>query len=302
MNSAARILVLGATGMLGHKLLQVRDGALEVFGTVRSAASLRLCRRAMPDVPADRFIAGVDALNFSSVRGAVESIQPEVVVNCIGVVKQSDAMQDAATVIQLNALLPHQLAQLCGYSGARLIHFSTDCVFSGRRGNYSESDPPDPVDLYGSTKLLGEVDQPGCLTLRTSIVGWELQYQRSLFGWFTSQRGKRIRGYRRAIYSGLTTGVMANLVATLIRAQPRLSGIYHVASAPITKFDLLCALRDALGWTDTEIEPDDSMVCDRSLSAAGFQKATGWTAPAWGVMIAALAREHTMYERGVLQG
>jgi dTDP-4-dehydrorhamnose reductase len=297
-----RIVVLGASGMLGHKLLQTLHPRFEVFATVRSDESMRTCLNALPGFPPSHFRSGVDALDFAAVRRTIAELQPQVIVNCIGVVKQSDVIHHAVSSIQLNALFPHQLAQLCGEQGIRLILFSTDCVFSGRRGHYSEQDIADPIDLYGRSKLLGEVDQAGCLTLRTSIVGWELEHQRSLLGWFGLQRGKRIRGYQRAIFSGLSTLEIARLTGDVIEQWPQLSGIFNVAGAPISKLDLLCGLKAALGWQDVDIQPDGEITCDRSLSGAQFQQATGWTAPPWSVMIAALAQERAGYERGALQG
>jgi len=296
MHTSSRVLVLGGSGMLGHKLLQVLAARFTVFATVQTESSRRACLRAVPATPPNQILSSVDATHFESVESVIEAVEPDVVVNCIGIVKQSEAIQSAVPGIILNALLPHQLARACAARGTRLIHFSTDCVFSGRGGAYTEGDVPDPVDFYGRSKLLGELDQASCLTLRSSIVGWELAHQRSLLGWYSAQRGKRISGYRRAIFSGLTTTVMAQLVADLIAQHPSLCGLHHVASAPISKFDLLCGLRDELGWSDIVIDPDDHVVCDRSLSAHRFQACTGWSAPSWKTMIEGLARERPAYE------
>ena len=239
---------------------------------------------------------GVDALDLDSVARAMDQTKPDAVVNCIGIVKQRDEAKAAIPSIRVNALFPHQLADLCQAQGARLIHLSTDCVFSGNRGHYTEDDLPDPVDLYGRTKLLGELDRPGCLTLRTSIVGWELKHRAGLLEWFASQRGQTIKGYRNAIYSGVSTVVLARLIGDLLENHPALSGIYHVASQPIAKYDLLVRLRDALGWYDITIKPDDAFQCDRSLVGARFEAATSWQAPDWDEMIAGLAAEWPTYE------
>jgi dTDP-4-dehydrorhamnose reductase len=298
MPARRRVLVLGGSGMLGHKLLQVLTPDLDVLATLRSQEAVRLCRAAVPGIPPERLLAGVDALDFGTIEQAVDAAQPDVIVNCIGVVKQSDAIAQAVSSIQLNSLLPHQLAALCALRGMRLIQLSTDCVFSGRRGNYSEADLPDPVDLYGRSKLLGEVDSPGCLTLRTSIVGWELEHHRSLLGWFAAQRGKTIKGFRQAIFSGLPTAELARLIGLLIEQHPQLAGIHHVAGEPIDKFDLLSQLKLTLGWSDIDIQPDDSFRCDRSLDGRRFTHATGWTAPPWRMMLPRLAGEWPSYERG----
>lgn len=238
---------------------------------------------------------GVDADDLDSIAKVIAEVQPQVVINCIGIVKQRDEAKAAIPSILINALFPHQLADLCEAIGIRLIHISTDCVFSGARGNYTESDLLDPVDLYGRSKLLGELDRPGCLTVRTSIIGWELKHFTGLLEWFAAQRGKTIQGYRGAIYTGVSTVVLAQLIGNLIEKQPDLSGLYHVASAPITKYDLLVRLRDALGWQDITIEPDDQFQCDRSQIGDRFAAATGWQAPDWDTIIAGLAAEWPTY-------
>ncbi|HSH88938.1 MAG TPA: SDR family oxidoreductase [Ramlibacter sp.] len=304
MSRTHRVLVLGGSGMLGHKVLQALDARpaqFEVFGTFRAEEAAQLCRRAVPGLAPARCLAGVDAIDIQSVERAVDTSRPQAIVNCIGVVKQSGAIDDAVPTIRLNALLPHQLAALCAGRGIRLIQLSTDCVFSGRRGAYNESDIPDPVDFYGHSKLLGEVDAVNCLTLRTSIIGWELEHHRSLLGWFATQRGRRIKGFRRAVFSGLPTSVLAGLLGELIASHPALEGLYHVASQPISKFELLSQLQSSLGWRDIDIQPDDELDCDRSLDGRRFAQATGWTAPPWSMMIPGLAAERAAYESGGAQ-
>ncbi len=276
-----KILVLGAAGMLGHKLLQRLALGHDVWGTVRGDPA---------DVPriegvsAERLIGGVQASALESIRRAMERVGAEAVLNCIGIVKQIDAAKDAIASISINALLPHKLAALCAERGARLIHFSTDCVFSGRAGPYRDSDPPDPLDLYGRSKLLGEVDRPGCLTLRTSIVGREVQRGTGLVEWFIAQRGGQVRGFRRALYSGLTTGAMADLVRLLIEDHPGLSGLWQVSGDPIDKYSLLC-LVDRVYGLGVRIDPDETFHCDRRLDSSPFRAATGWTPPGWQSMI-----------------
>ena len=276
-----KILVLGATGMLGHKVLQQLSQGHDVWGSVRSTP------QAAPKIPGlnrDRLVGGVQASDLDSIRRALDLVAPDAVLNCIGIVKQIDAAKDAITSIGINALLPHQLAQLCGESGARLIHFSTDCVFSGRGGPYRDSDPPDPMDLYGRSKLLGEVDRPGCLTIRTSIVGRELRRGTGLFDWFFSQKGGQVRGYRHALYSGLTTGAMADVVRMVLEGHPDLSGVWQVSGDPIDKFDLL-ELVNRIYELGIHIEPDDTFHCDRRLDSSRFREATGWSPPSWQSMI-----------------
>lgn len=202
---------------------------------------------------------------------------------------------DALLSITLNALFPHQLADLCAAAGARLFHISTDCVFSGHKGNYTEADISDAYDLYGRAKFLGEVNRPGCLTLRTSIIGRDFAKNDALLEWFLSQRGGKAQGYTRAIYSGFPTQTLARIIGDLIEQHPDLAGLYQVASAPISKYELLVKIRDALKL-NVVVEPQADFFCDRSLSAARFVAATNYEIPIWDSMIAELANDPTPYD------
>ena len=288
-----RALVLGGSGMLGHQLCRVLSDRMETWATFRDDP---VRYKLYNFISQERALGGVNAEDLESVRQALESVKPDVVINCIGIVKQRDEARQAIPSIQVNALFPHQLADLCHEQNARLVQISTDCVFSGLRGKYTEADMPDPVDLYGRTKLLGELNRPGCLTLRTSIIGWQLNTFSSLLSWFSQQRGQRIKGYQQAIYSGFSTRVLSNLISDLIETRPDLTGLYQVASEPISKYDLLVALQTKLGWDDIEIEPDDNFYCDRSLVGTRFSVATGWKAPGWDEMLSGLAEEWPVYQ------
>ena len=278
--------------MLGHQLCRLLSGRMEVWATYRDDPA-RYARFNI--LPAQRALGNVPIHDEDRVGEVLETVKPDAVVNAIGIVKQRDEAKYAVPSIQVNALLPHRLADLCVERGIRVVQISTDCVFSGFRGNYTEIDNPDPVDLYGRSKLLGELNRPGCLTLRTSIIGWQLNTFSSLLSWFALQRNKQIKGYHRAIYSGFSTRVMAQLIGDLLQTRPDLRGLYQVASQPISKFDLLIQLRDVLGWSDIVIEPDDQFFCDRSLNGMRFVTATGWQAPPWDEMIAGLAEEWPRY-------
>ena len=288
-----RVLVLGGSGMLGHRLCRVLSACIETWATFRDDPSRY---KKYDFISQDHALGGIHAENLTSVRGALETVKPDAVVNCIGIVKQRDEAKQAIPSIQVNALFPHQLADLCRVQGIRLVQISTDCVFSGMRGAYTEADVPDPVDLYGRSKLLGELNRPGCLTLRTSIIGWQLNTFSSLLSWFSRQRGQRIKGYQQAIYSGFSTRVLASLISDLIETRPDLTGLYQVASEPISKYDLLVALRDKLNWDDIQIEPDDNFYCDRSLVGTRFSIATGWKAPDWNEILSGLAEEWPVYQ------
>lgn len=277
-----RILVAGATGMLGHTLLRELDAdpALDVHGVARSLADRA---HQFPARLVERITTGVDATRFDQVRGILDEIRPDVVVNCIGVIKQRPDVQDAVHTVTLNALFPHLLAQACGRLGSRLIHVSTDCVFSGRRGGYVEEDLPDPPDRYGRSKLLGEVTGDGALTIRTSIIGHELASHRSLVDWFLSRPGG-VRGWTRAIYTGVTTVEFARLLRTVVLPRTDLTGLYHLAAEPISKYDLLRLIAEVYRWPG-DMVPDDGFVCDRSMRADRLADATGYRPSAWPDMI-----------------
>jgi dTDP-4-dehydrorhamnose reductase len=272
--------VLGATGMLGSVAFHVlrRQGDLCVFGSVRSPSSLRFF-----DIAArPRIIPSVDVENFDAIVNCFGEVKPDVVINCIGVIKQLSAAQDPLTTLPLNSLLPHRLERLCRLIGARFIHVSTDCVFSGRRGNYHETDVPDAEDLYGRSKLLGEVDT-GAITLRTSIIGRELATKNGLVEWFLGS-SNQVYGYTKAIFSGVTSDELARVIARRVLPRPNLSGVFHVSSKPISKYELLGVIKHAYDL-QTEIVPDDSVAIDRSLNSERFREATGYRPPSWLAMI-----------------
>ncbi|MFA5844414.1 MAG: SDR family oxidoreductase [Coriobacteriia bacterium] len=289
-----RVVVFGANGMLGHQLCLRLATSLDVWGTVRGDP-LDYARYRL--LPQERLLGGIDITDLECVSRVLALSEAEAVVNAIGIIKHRDEAKAAIPSIVTNSLFPHQLADVCEAAGARLVHMSTDCVFSGRRGSYTESDLPDPPDLYGRSKLLGEVDRPGCLTLRTSIIGWEIERRTGLLEWFATQRGKRIGGFRKAIYSGVSTAAIADLIADVLRTRPDLSGVHHVASEPLSKYDLLVRLREKLGWGDIIIEPDDEFACDRSLVGERFEAAAGWRAPSWDDMLGSLAAEWPRYRQ-----
>jgi dTDP-4-dehydrorhamnose reductase len=277
-----KILVLGASGMLGNAMLRVlaEADAHDVYATARSGA----VRRHFAPTLAERIIASVDVENADALARLFDEVRPQAVINCIGLVKQLAAAADPLQALPINALLPHRLARLCGLVGARLVHVSTDCVFDGSKGNYRESDPSDAEDLYGKSKYLGEVAYPHTITLRTSIIGRELDGAHGLVGWFLAQNGK-VRGYTKAVFSGLPTVELSRIVRDVVLPRPELSGLYHVAAAPIAKYELLRLVAAAYGKA-IEIEPDDRVVIDRSLDATRFREATGYVAPPWPELVA----------------
>ncbi len=276
-----KILVLGASGMLGNAVFRVmsekRDW--EVFGTVRSVS----VRRFFPKEIAEHLITGCDVENHDGLVKTFSEVRPDIVINCIGVVKQLASANDPLQVIPINSLLPHRLAGLCMLVGSRLVHMSTDCIFSGEKGAYTEEDPSDAKDLYGQSKFLGEVHDRHAITLRTSIIGHELQSAHGLLGWFLSQE-TQCKGFKRAIFSGFPTLELARLIRDVVIPRSDLSGVYHVATQAISKYDLLKLIANEYDKF-IEIVPDEALKIDRSLNADRFFRATGYVAPEWPEMI-----------------
>ncbi len=276
-----KILVLGASGMLGNAMLRVMSAqeAWSVFGTVRGAEPALHAA-----APRALLIPGVYADQPDSLLAAFAQARPDVVINCVGLVKQLSNAEDPLVAVPINALLPHRLARMCEVAGARLVHVSTDCVFSGKQGNYTEFDLADAQDVYGRSKLLGEVDYPHAVTLRTSIIGHELRSAHGLIDWFLSQQA-RVKGYTEAVFSGLPTCELARVVRDFVIPDASLRGVYQVAAEPISKHDLLQIVNREYG-KNLKIEPDDQVKINRSLDASRFREATGYVAPAWPDLIA----------------
>ena len=282
-----RILIIGGDGMLGHQLLQSLQTQHEVKVTLRQPAAAYQALALFND---NNSFFNMDIAYPDRLLSIFSEFSPEIVINAVGMVKQRSEAKEVIPSLEINALFPQHLALLCGAAKARLILMSTDCVFSGNKGRYTEADTPDPKDVYGMSKFLGEVNAEGCLSVRTSIIGLELHRKQGLVEWFLAQRGT-IKGYRNAIYSGFTTLEIARIIHFIITEHPDLHGLWHVASQPINKFNLLRLLADYLDRKDISIEPFDDFHCDRSLEGAQFMAATGYQPPSWEMMLQELATQ-----------
>lgn len=276
-----KLLVIGASGMIGSTVLRVlcEKSEYEIFGTVRDNSISHFFSASI----AECLISGIDVNDDDALEQVIEKIKPEIVINCAGLTKHKPEAEKPLLSLPINSLMPHRLAELCKLVGARLIHISTDCVFSGDKGSYVEDDYTDARDVYGKTKALGEVQEENTLTLRTSTIGHELHSQFGLLDWFLSQE-IRCKGYTRAIFSGLPTVIFSQIIRDVVIPHKELSGLYHVAAKPIAKFDLLKLIADIYGKT-IEIVEDETLVIDRSLDASRFKLATGYVAPDWPDMI-----------------
>jgi dTDP-4-dehydrorhamnose reductase len=278
--SPANVLVIGGSGLLGNAVARVlsRSANLRVTCTVRGPATSARLRAAGPI----EVIESVDALRLEDLESAFARARPAVVVNCVGATKHVDTGNEASAAYLANAVLPHVLSTLCATHGSRLVHVSTDCVFTGRKGMYVESDRPDAEDVYGQSKAAGEVRYRHALTIRTSIIGHEIDTDRSLIEWFMRQSS--CRGFRRAIFSGFPTVTLARIIRDVVIPDPSLHGLYHVAAPPIDKYDLLTKVADAYALPVT-VTPDDGFVIDRSLDGSRFAAATGFVSPGWDELV-----------------
>ena len=287
---------MGGSGMLGHRMFQVLSRSFETFASVRTGAEENLSPQEFySNFSSEKVQRGVDSREFKTVTDCLDRVRPQVIVNCIGVIKQRSEGTNPVTAIELNSLFPHRLAEVCGQRGIWLIHIGTDCVFSGMRGNYTESDPPDAMDLYGRSKALGEPSQIGCLTLRTSIIGRELQRTTGLLEWFLSNRNDSVRGFSNAIWSGVTTRALSEVVEGLIALHPWSDGLFHVASEPVSKYDLLSRINRALDL-GIDIDPIPEPVEDRSLCTSKFRSQFGISVPDMDDMINSLSDDLYKYD------
>ncbi len=283
-----KVLILGAGGMLGHTLAGIYKHQYETLATIRKNSAFY---RQYPIFDGVELVEGVDAFMPDSIQDVLTKIRPHVVINCIGIIKQLPEAENYISSITVNALFPHQVAQICANINARLIHISTDCVFNGRKGMYTESDPSDAEDLYGRSKFLGEVgNMANTLTLRTSIIGHELNTTHGLLEWFLSQSGKTVKGFRKAIYTGFTAQELGRLISKIIDYHPNLHGLWQASSDSITKYDLLNLVKNVY-QAPIEIIPDDAVTIDRSLDSTRLRQTIGYTPPTWEHMVLSMAQE-----------
>ena len=292
MKNAKNVLILGSTGMLGHSLFRAlsKDSSLKVYGTVRQKSSMSLFEKK----ERGRLISGIDIRDINAVAKLIKKIKPNVVINAIGIIKQLDSANDPLQILPINSLFPHQLAILCNQVNARLILLSTDCVFSGKKGNYSETDHSDCTDLYGRSKHLGEIhDQPHVLTIRTSGIGHELRGGEGLLSWFLRQKNS-VTGFSNAIYSGLPSVELANIIRNYIFPNENLHGLYQISANPISKYDLLRLIAKVYE-KKILIKKSGKVKIDRSLNSTRFSKKTGYKIKPWEQLIYEMHQDYLMH-------
>ena len=288
-----KVCVLGAGGLLGHMLIRVLSESNDVFGTTREdfIASSPLAKF----LTKEKWIGKVDASSVDSVKKVFDLDQFDVAINCIGLIKQRNSFVSDNEMMMINGEFPHHLAQIANSHDTRVIHISTDCIFSGTKGNYLESDTPDPIDVYGKSKLLGELNDSQNLTLRTSHIGRELTVKKSFIEWLVSQRGGNVNGYGHAIYSGLTTQAFAKTISKLLLGNSQLTGLFHVSSQPISKLEIINKLNELLDLRIT-VTPDASVQINRSLNSEKFQNTTNICPQTWDEMLSDFCEDQKTYE------
>ena len=288
-----KVCVLGAGGLLGHMLIRVLGETIDVYGTTRESRSdsSPLARF----LPQDKWIDNIDASKFDSINKVFSTTNFDTVINCIGLIKQRNAQTTEHEMMLINAEFPHRLAQVVNQQGARVIHISTDCVFSGDKGNYVETDTPDPVDVYGKSKLLGELNDVKNLTLRTSHIGRELTIRKSFIEWLLSQKSGHVEGYGHAIYSGLTSQELARLISELLNAKKGITGMFHVSSQPISKLEIINKLNELLNL-EINVTSDSKVQINRSLNSDKFRLATNLIPHNWDQMLSDFCKDQKNYE------
>jgi len=281
-----RILILGGTGMLGHTLWQYFSSRFpDTYTTIRQS---RKAYEKYELFTGDKVIDSVDTIDFRMLTGIMKCIKPDFILNCIGITKRRKEADMPIHSITLNALFPHKLVEWGRNNSAKIVNFSTDCVFDGEHGNYTEESPTNAADLYGKTKALGEIQGENALTLRSSFIGAELHEGTELLEWFLSQTGT-VKGFKNAIYSGLTTLELSRIVENILVNHADVTGIYNISSEPISKFDLLMLIKEKMHM-GVEIVPDETVHYNRSLDSTKFRKEFNYTPLTWEAMVDELTK------------
>ena len=282
-----RILILGGTGMLGHTLWQYFSLRFpDTYTTIRQS---RTVYEKYELFTSDKVIDSVDVVDFQMLTGIMKCIKPDFILNCIAITKRRKEADIAIHAITLNALLPHKLVEWGKNNSAKVVNFSTDCVFDGGQGNYTEESLTNAADLYGKTKVLGEIQGENALTLRSSFIGTELYAGTELLEWFLSQTGV-VKGFKNAIYSGLTTLELSRIIENIMVNHRGVTGLYNISSDPISKFDLLMFIKEKM-HLNVEVVPDETIRCNRSLDSTKFRKEFSYTPPTWEAMIEELSKD-----------
>jgi dTDP-4-dehydrorhamnose reductase len=287
-----RILILGVSGLIGHKLLQELSSNFEVFGTLHKS---KVQYGNLSLFSGNNIIENIDVAEFEILKDVLYAVNPDVILNCVGITKRKIIVNNPLNALIINSVFPHQLANWAKINHKRVIHFSTDCVFDGRIGNYNELSLTTAEDTYGRTKALGEINYDHSLTIRSSFIGQELFDRTELLDWFLAQNGKQIKGFKNTFYSGVSTIFMARVITNIISNFPDLSGLYQLApEKSISKYELLNIAQKAFN-VNIEIIPDEEHVHRPTLDASKLKNEINLIIPSWKEMMQELASDRIFY-------
>ena len=288
-----KILILGSNGLVGNTISRYffEKENYQTIAILRDYSKLKLFHKKFHQ----KFLVIENILDYEKTKKIIKSVKPDILINCLGITNKeiTNNPKQIEKFIIINSLFPHWLQRLCSNIDARLIHFSTDCIFSGKKGFYSEKDIPDPPDIYGRSKLLGELNYENTLTIRKSVIGHELASKNGLLEWFLAQNNC-VQGYKNVIFSGITVLELARLIDTYIIPRSDLKGILNISGQSISKFDLLKILANVYNKS-IEIIPNESMNINRTLNGSQFNKLTGYRISPWSSLI------KSMYEFNFLK-
>ena len=281
-----KILILGSSGLLGNTLTKYffQKNSFQTFGTLRDFSKISFFREKYHK----NFVQFSNILDFIELEKKIKDIKPNVIINCLGITNKYrivnfDLVQQ---YIKINSLFPHKLCEICSRHNVRLIHFSSDCVFSGLKGFYNENDFADPIDIYGKSKLMGELNYKNSITIRKSVIGHEITSKNGLLEWFLNQSND-VEGYKKVFFSGLTVLELAKIIVDYILPRIDLNGLFNISGESISKFQLLKIIADVY-QKPIEIIPNELKNIDRSLDASKFNKLTGYKSQPWPELIKAM--------------
>jgi len=273
-----RIYILGISGMLGSKLFkEFLKKNYKIKGSTRVIPKHFLNYKNYID-------SNLDIFDIQKLKEKINKFKPNLIINCVGIIKQKISKTNEKNIFYINSIFPHELYKISNIIKARLIHFSTDCVFDGKKGNYDDKNETNANDIYGFSKALGELSYDNSITLRTSIIGHELSSKKSLLDWFLHLNKKNCYGYTKAYFSGLPTIEIFNFIQKFLLKKKKISGIYNLSSSRISKYNLLKKISKVYS-KNINIIKNNKLKIDRSLNSKKLKKLVDYKCPPWNILI-----------------
>ena len=279
-----KVLIIGGNGMIGSELLRslkLFNKNLEVKATLRN--KLNHYDIYLIYNNKDCFFK-INVFEIDNIKDLIKLYKPNVIINCVGVTKQKINDFSLDKVKYINSNFPHKLYKLCNKESIRLIHLSTDCVFSGNRGEYKFNDIADAKDIYGQTKKEGEIIHDNSLTIRKSTIGYEMNKPHGLLEWFLCQKND-VLGFKNAIFTGVSTIELSKFISHIICKHQELSGLLHLRGPKIDKYSLLKKIKYFFNLDHINLKVDEKYICDRSLNEDRLLSKLNYSIPCWDTMI-----------------